>query len=134
MDKEILRKQIFDEIHSQFESKLRDAKRQKSQVEAELEGSAERWRAERRRLNSEIDRLEAAVADAKESRKRAASKSGSAVDPAEIAKIQAAAEEKLGAAEESWKIERAEMKERTLRSTLSDAGIQVFDLSDESVM
>lgn len=115
MDKEILRKQIFDEIHAQFESKLRESKRQKSQVEAELESASERWRAERRRLNSEIDRLETAVADAKESKKRAASKGGSGVDPAEIARIQASAEEKLAKAEQDWQTERGDLKKELAR-------------------
>jgi chromosome segregation ATPase len=115
MDKEILRKQVFDEIHAQFESKLRESKRQKSQVEAELESASERWRAERRRLNSEIDRLETAVADAKESKKRAASKGGPVVDPAEIARIQASAEEKFAKAEQEWQTERGDMKKEVAR-------------------
>jgi len=115
MDKEILRKQVFDEIHAQFESKLRDAKRQKSQVEAELESASERWRAERRRLNSEIDRLEMAVAEAKESKKRAASKGGSGVDPAEIARIQASAEDKFAKAEQEWQTERGDLKKEITR-------------------
>src|SRR5689334_9669136 len=40
MDKEILRKQILDEVHVEFEGKLREVKRQKSQAEAELEAAA----------------------------------------------------------------------------------------------
>ena len=115
MDKETLRKQIFDEVSAQFDTKLREAKRQKSQVEAELESASERWRAERRRLNSEIDRLESALTEAKESKKKAASKTGHGIDPAEISKIQTAAEEKLKKASEEWEAERAELRKEISR-------------------
>ena len=115
MDKETLRKQIFDEVSAQFDTKLREAKRQKSQVEAELESASERWRAERRRLNSEIDRLESALTEAKESKKKAASKTGHGIDPAEISKIQTAAEEKLKKASEEWQAERAELRKEISR-------------------
>ena len=124
MDKEILRKQIFDEAQDQFETKLREAKRQKSQVEAELEAASERWRAERRRLNSEIDRLETDLAEAKESNKKSASKAGHGIDPAEISKIKAAAEEKLNKAAQEWETERGDLRkeisrlERTLTELL----------------
>jgi len=47
MDNEALRKQIYEELQSQYEIRLRDAKKQKSQVEEELESSAEKWRSER---------------------------------------------------------------------------------------
>src|SRR5215510_6466435 len=100
MEKDGLKKQIFDEVQSQFEAKLREAKRQKTEAEEELESASERWRTERRRLNSEIDRLESALTEAKDSpRRKGDAKAG--IDPAEVAKIQAAAEERLrGAAME----------------------------------
>jgi chromosome segregation ATPase len=115
MDKEILRKQIFDEVHVEFESKLREAKRQKSQAETELEAAAERWRAERRRLNSEIDRLETSLADAKDTRKKTVARGRNGVDPAEVAKFQAAAEEKLQKASAEWETERAELRKEITR-------------------
>jgi chromosome segregation ATPase len=114
MDKEILRKQILDDVHVEYEGKLREAKRQKSQAEAELEAAAERWRAERRRLNSEIDRLETSLSDAKDNRKKAAIR-GRGIDPAEIAKFQAAAEEKLQTASREWETERAELRKEITR-------------------
>src|SRR5689334_9107252 len=90
-----------------FETKLREAKRQKAQVEQELESLSERWRAERRRLNSEIDRLETALLEAKETRKSLApSKSIQSVDPAEVTKIQAAAEDRVKKAEQVFETER----------------------------
>ena len=68
MDKEAVRKQVAEEIQAEYESKLKQARRQKQQAEEELESASERWRTEKRRLNAEIDRLEAALAEAKETR------------------------------------------------------------------
>jgi hypothetical protein len=62
MDKESPRRQSVEEVQRQFDAKLREAKRQRSVLETELESASERWRAERRRLNAEVDRLEAALA------------------------------------------------------------------------
>ena len=51
MTNEALRKEIYEELQSQYESKLRDAKKQKAQLEEELESSSAKWLTERRRLN-----------------------------------------------------------------------------------
>ncbi len=102
---------------AQFESKLKQLKRQKQQAEEELESSAERWRAEKRRLNGEIDRLETDLADAKaKSAKRPAGDSKTArMDPAAIARIQEAADEKLKTAAAEWAAERARLKSQINR-------------------
>ena len=42
MDIEVLRKQLTEKIQTQFESKLREAKRQKTQAKEKLENTAER--------------------------------------------------------------------------------------------
>src|ERR1700694_1872462 len=63
MDNETLRKQVAEEIQEQFESKLREAKRQKTEAEDEFETAAESWRTERRRLKADIDRLESELND-----------------------------------------------------------------------
>jgi len=117
MDKEALRKQLIEEIQGQFESKLRDAKRQKTEAEEELESASERWRAERRRLNSEIDRLESALTEAKDpaARKGAPDAKGAQVDPQEIAKIQKAADEKLKEASTEWETERTRLNTQIAR-------------------
>src|SRR5437773_79709 len=39
MDKDLLRRQIVDEIQAEFDTKLRQAKRQKEQAEGELEAA-----------------------------------------------------------------------------------------------
>jgi chromosome segregation ATPase len=111
MDREGLRKQLYEEIHAQFESKLREARRQKSQLEEEMELSEEKWRNERRRLNSEIDRLESALGDAREARRKAApAKTTKGLDSEEAAQLQAAAEEKLQKASQTWEAEKTKLK------------------------
>jgi len=95
MTNDALRRQITEEIQGEFEIKLRNAKRQKEQAEADLEAATERWRTEKRRLNSEIDRLEAAAAKGP--------------DPKAAAKLQEAADEKLKKAAAEWEAERAQL-------------------------
>src|SRR5215470_4045016 len=107
MDKENLRQQLYEEIHSQFETKLREAKREKSQLEEEIETASEKWRAERRRLNTEIDRLESKLAETRETRRKSPDvKSAKAADPQEVTKIQAAAEEKIKKAAQAFEADR----------------------------
>jgi hypothetical protein len=102
---------------AEFDTKLRQAKRQKEEVENELEASSERWRAEKRRLNSEIDRLEAALVDAKAAaaRKRPDSGGKSGLDPLAVARLQEAADEKLKQAAATWDTERAQLKSQINR-------------------
>jgi len=110
MEKEAPRKQALEEVQRQYEAKLRDAKRQRSQLEAELESVSERWRAERRRLNAEVDRLESALAEARESRKNSyGSKVDQGFDPLDVAKIQSAADEKVRKASKAWDVEREKL-------------------------
>ena len=111
MDKENLRKELYEEIQSQFETKLREAKREKSQLEEEIESASEKWRAERRRLNAEIDRLETKLAENREVRRKAPDpKAGKPADPQEITKIQAAAEEKVKRAQQAFEGEREKLQ------------------------
>src|ERR1041385_3694626 len=118
MDNELLRQQITDEIQAEFEAKLRQLKRQKEEAEGELEASTERWRAEKRRLNAEIDGLEAALDEAKAAagRKRTdGDQQPQGLDPAAIAALQQAAEEKLKNATAEWETERAHLKSQINR-------------------
>ena len=117
MDKEAaLRKQITEELESEFESRLKQIKRQKEQAQEELESASERWRSEKRRLNSEIDRLEGALTEAKNSKpKHAADSKSAGLDPAGIAKLQEAADEKLKKASQEWDAERARLQSQVNR-------------------
>src|SRR5207249_5412914 len=86
-----------------------------SQRELDNMEDSERWRSERRRLNAEIDKLEAELADAKTSaRKRAADKSQSA-DPLAIARIHEAAEERIKRATEDLEAEKAKLNSKINR-------------------
>jgi DNA repair exonuclease SbcCD ATPase subunit len=86
----------------------------------DMEGAAERerWRNKERRLNSEIDKLESELAEA-----RAAAKQKTAeqdvktigVDPAALLKVQEASEEKLRKASDDWETERAKLKSQINR-------------------
>ena len=118
MDNEVLRQKITDEIQAEFETKLRQLKRLKEQAETELEAATERWRLEKRRLNAEIDRLEAALVEAKAAagRKRSdGDQQSQGLDPAAIAKLQQAAEEKLKNTKAEWETERAHLKSQINR-------------------
>ena len=98
-----------------FETKLREARRQKSQVEEELESVSERWRAERRRLNSEIDRLEGALAEAKDVRKKTLGSKVNGIDPVEVAKMTAAADDRVKKAEKEFESEREKLRNEVSR-------------------
>jgi chromosome segregation ATPase len=109
---------------AQFETKLKQLRRQKEQVEEELESSSERWRAEKRRLNGEIERLESALSEAKAKAKRPADNGKNVgIDPAVIARIQDGANEKLQLATKDWEEERARLKSQInrLEGAVADA-------------
>jgi len=111
MDRETLRKQLYEELYLQFDAKLQEAKRQKSQLEEEMEASSEKWRAERRRLHSEIDKLETKLVETREVRRKAPGTSaGRMVDAQELAKVKAEAEESLKRATEDFEADRARLQ------------------------
>ena len=116
MDKDGPRRQAVEEIQRQFEANLREAKRQRSLLESELESSSERWRTERRRLNAEVDRLEVALAEARDTRKKPiGTKPDRGIDPLDVAKIQAAADEKLRKASKAWEADREKLLKEVSR-------------------
>jgi chromosome segregation ATPase len=82
----------------------------------DMEEASERWRAERRRLNAEIEKLETALSDVKAeaTRKRSADKS-QAADPRSIARLQEAAEQKLTKAAGEWESERTKLNSKINR-------------------
>jgi hypothetical protein len=84
----------------------------------DMEEASERWRSERRRLNGEIDKLEAELADAKnDARKRPATADGKpqGSNPAAVAKMQEAADQKLKLASEKWEGERTKLQSQINR-------------------
>jgi hypothetical protein len=116
MDKDSLRRQLYDEIHSQFEARLTEARRQKAELEEQIELSEDKWRNERRRLNAEIDRLELVIADSRESRRKSPLAKGKSVEPQDVSKLQTqVADERLKKAEQMWATERAKLKSEVSR-------------------
>jgi len=116
MEKDSPRKQAVEEVQRQFEAKLREAKRQRSLLETELESASERWRGERRRLNAEVDRLEVALAEARDTRKKpVGTKTERGIDPLDVAKIQAAADDKIRKASKVWEAEREKLLKEVSR-------------------
>jgi predicted nucleic acid-binding Zn-ribbon protein len=117
MDVDVLKKQLAEEIQAEYETKLRDLKRDKTHAEEELENAAERWRTERRRLNSEIDRLEAALSEAKGRGRGKSTPDGKTggISPEELAKVQHASEEKLQQAKAEWNAERERLLSQNAR-------------------
>jgi chromosome segregation ATPase len=91
----------------------------------DMEEASERWRAERRRLNGEIDKLEAALAEAKAdaARKQNIAQKSQAADSRTLARVQEAAEQKLKKAAEDWDAERAKLtsKINRLEGALTEA-------------
>ena len=78
----------------------------------------ELWRSERRRLKSEIDKLENELADAKAtSKKKNSDQDGknAGLDPGALLKVQEVANEKLSRASEVWEAERAKLKSQINR-------------------
>src|SRR5689334_3651340 len=65
MDAEALRKEITEQVQTDFESQMRELRRQKNNAEEELDSATERWRLERRRLKGEIERLEESLTAAR---------------------------------------------------------------------
>ena len=118
-----MRKQVAEEIQAEYESKLKQARRQKQQAEEELESASERWRTEKRRLNAEIDRLEAALAEAKETRPKrgSAEQTPAGVDPVAVARIQDAADQKLKKAATEWEAERRGLQSQIVRLEIAVA-------------
>ena len=129
MDKDSLRRQSVEEIQRQCDAKLREAKRQHSLLETELESASERWRDERRRLNAEVDRLEAALVQAKSTAKQpvGTKPEHGGLDPVDVAKIQAAADERVRRASKDWEAER-----ETLVKEVSRLQRAVGDLIERS--
>jgi len=124
MDKDSPRRQPVEEIQRQCDAKLREAKRQRSLLEAELESASERWRAERRQLNAEVDRLEAALAEARATGKKpVGTKPDRGIDPLDVAKIQAAADDRIRKASKEWDAEREKLLTEVSRLQLAIGGL-----------
>jgi class 3 adenylate cyclase len=120
--------QLLEEVQKQFEAKLRDLRRQKDEIETELESSRDQWRAERRRLTGEIEELEAEVERSKEG----AAKGASADLQAQIRyqleesnRTKQQMEKEVAAAQARWEAERARFQSQI--DSLQGAALQAME-------
>jgi len=81
----------------------------------EMEEASERWRAERRRLNAEIDKLETALSDAKAAVGKKSKETAPSPDPRSMARLQEAAEQKIKKAAADWETERSKLNSKINR-------------------
>jgi class 3 adenylate cyclase len=122
--------QLFDEQQRQFDTKLRETRRQKDEMESELEAAREQWRNERRRLTTEIEELEAEVEHVREGASQKVPEELQAqarfkLDEAARAKEQA--DQERAAAEARWETERARLRAQI--ETLQGAALQAMEQS-----
>ena len=102
MDEAALRKLITEEVETQFDSQLREMRREKMRLEEEFETASQRWRSERRRLNGEIERLEETLL----SRNPLGSNS---------AEFEESVDAKVRQVSAEWDIERQQLKDQISR-------------------
>jgi class 3 adenylate cyclase len=120
--------QLLEEVQRQFEVRHRELRRQKDEIETELEASRDQWRAERRRLTGEIEELEAEV----ERTKEAAAKGASADLQAQIRyqleesnRTKHQMEKEAAAAQARWESERARFQSQI--DSLQGAALQAME-------
>jgi len=122
--------QLLEEVQRQFETKLRDLKRQKDEIEAELESSQDQWRAERRRLTAEIEGLETEVETARDGATKGAAADLQAqlrYELEEATRTRQQMQNEVAAAQERWDAERARFQSQI--DSLQGAAMQAMEQS-----
>jgi class 3 adenylate cyclase len=105
--------QLIDEVQTQYEKKLKEAKRRQEDIEHDFEAARELWRGERRRFTTEIDKLSQAMEHAKEVARSEVAKDLQAeirFHLEEAVRARQQMEQDLSAAQKRWEIERDQMK------------------------
>jgi len=120
--------QLIDEVQTQYEKKLKEAKRRQDVVEQEFEAARELWRGERRRFTTEIDKLSGAMQHAKEiARTEVASDLQAEIrfhlEEAVRARLQM--DQDFKSAQARWETEREQMK--TQMTTLQRSAIDSME-------
>jgi class 3 adenylate cyclase len=105
--------QLIDEVQTQYEKKLKEAKRRQEDIEHDFEAARELWRGERRRFTTEIDKLSQSMEHAKEAARSEVAKDLQAeirFHLEEAVRARQQMEQDLSAAQKRWEIEREQMK------------------------
>jgi class 3 adenylate cyclase len=122
--------QLIEEVQSQFEGKLKEARRQYEQLEEDFENARETWRGERRNLTAEIEELEESVELAREGARQEVSdalQSELRFQLEEALNARRQAEEELADAREKWTVER-----ETLRTQINGMQATVIEAMERS--
>jgi len=120
--------QLVEEVQKQYETRLREARRQKELMEEELEGSREQWRSERRRLTDEIEELESELEESREASGQSTDEDLQAqlryqLDQALSIKHQL--EQELVNSQARWEIERKRLRDQI--DSLHGAALQAME-------
>ena len=65
-----VRSEIFQEMHSQYEPQLTEAKRERSRLEGEIQSLTRELAADRQRLNARIEQLEKAIPEGQDAARK----------------------------------------------------------------
>ena len=120
--------QLIDELQTQFEKKLKEAKRRQDVVEQEFESAREVWRGERRRFTTEIDKLNEAMERAKEIARTEVARDLHAeirLHLEEAVRARQQLEQDSAAAQARWETEREQM--RIQMASLQRAAIETME-------
>ena len=105
--------QLIEEVQKQLETKLRELRRQKDELEEELDSARDQWRTERRRLNAEIEELETEVEKVRETATQRVSDDLQAhvkFQLEEALRSKQQAEQELVEAQARWEVERGRLR------------------------
>jgi chromosome segregation ATPase len=122
--------QLLEEVQKQFEAKLRELRRQKDEIETELESSRDQWRGERRRLTAELEQLEAEMELARESAAKGVSADLQAqlrYQLEEASRTKQQMEKEFSASHARWEAERARFQSQV--DSLQGAALQAMEQS-----
>jgi class 3 adenylate cyclase len=123
--------QLIDEVQTQFEKKLREAKKREDALEQEFEAARDLWRGERRRFTSEIDRLTEAMERAKDIARSEVStdlQSEIRFHLEEAVRARQQLEQDLIAEQAKWETEREQL--RAQMASMQRAAIETMEQSN----
>jgi class 3 adenylate cyclase len=123
--------QLIEEIEARFEGKLKEAKRQHEEIEEEYESARGQWRSERRRLVTEIEELEQAIEEAKETARSQVSEDVHSeirfqLEQARRARQQT--DQELAGSQMQWERERTALKQQI--ATMQTAALEAMERSN----
>jgi class 3 adenylate cyclase len=122
--------QLIDELQARYESKLKEARRQREEYEEEFESARDQWRDERRRLIQEIDHLEEMIERVRETARAEVSEDRQSEIRFELEEARRQKDElqkQFAASEARWQAERD-----NLRAQITSMQASVIDAMERS--